>query len=132
MCYVCFPIHCAAVPAEATPTLSFDGAIEVLQNSEGADFKETTTLDKLVKALNVIERNLEEEGVCVRAFYGRSHCSHVPYKLGLVRWLGDEGLLVVGGARRRRLQLPVGSLVVSRVGMLPCFMAYSKSANVCM
>ena len=43
--------------------LSFDGALAVLQSCEGADLKETATLDRLLKALNAIERNLEEEGV---------------------------------------------------------------------
>ena len=43
--------------------LSFDGAMEVLQSCEGVDMKETATLDRLLKTLNVIERDLEEEGV---------------------------------------------------------------------
>ena len=48
---------------ELEVALSFDGAMEVLQSCEGGDIKETVTLDKLLKSLNVIERDLEEEGV---------------------------------------------------------------------
>ena len=54
---------CSDVHAEPEVALSFDGAMEVLQSCEGGDMKETATLDRLLKALNVIERDLEEEGV---------------------------------------------------------------------
>ena len=49
--------------AEPEVALSFDGAMGVLQSCEGGDTKETATLDRLLKALNVIEKDLEEEGV---------------------------------------------------------------------
>ena len=49
--------------AEPEVALSFDGAMEVLQSCEGGDMKETATLDRLLKALNVIARDLKEEGV---------------------------------------------------------------------
>ena len=42
--------------AEPKVALSFDGAMEVLQSCEGGDMKETATLDRLLKALNVIEK----------------------------------------------------------------------------
>lgn len=58
-----FTVCCADAYADSEVTLTFDSAIEVLQSCEGADLKETTTLDRLLKALNVIERDLEEEGV---------------------------------------------------------------------